>query len=106
LEYESIAECAEFRNLEVERTWNNVDGIIRFEPQRNQYFIVARYPGARDLSVLSSCNLPQEFQKDKLEIKIFGNEFPNHSEPDSVITPSGSARIKVFEVTFVERRVR
>ncbi len=107
LEYESITPCGTFENQNLVRSWSNVHGLVRFDSEHQQFFIVARFPGEEDLSVLNTCNIPSEYLSDQAEIKFFGNEYTVTN--DSLFIQSESRRktvlAKPFEITFIERVV-
>lgn len=102
LDFESVGPCGLYNSDNSVRFWNSVDGLVRYDSQRLEYFIVAVFPGESDLSVLRACNIPQEFLTDRAPIRFFGNEF----EPETVelVEDSGnSSQIFPFEITYIER---
>ncbi len=107
LEFESITPCGIMEGRNIVRSWSNINGLVRYDEELNQFFIVARYPGESELSVLDVCNIPSEFLSDKSEIKFFGNEYSVGN--DSLFVHSETRRKSVlarpFEITFIEHVV-
>ncbi|GHB27338.1 hypothetical protein [Mongoliitalea lutea] len=101
LDFEEIASCPTLRSLEVNRVWNSVDGLVRFDNDRQEFFIVARFPNDENLTVLRTCNLPASYLEDRKLIRFFGNEYIPFSE-ELVMEETGSARIVPFEITWIE----
>jgi len=101
LDFEEIAPCPSFQNLEVNRIWNSIDGLVRFDQERGEYFIVARFPNDENLTVLRTCNLPSGYLEDRKLIRFFGNEYLSIME-EIVEEESGMAFIVPFEITWIE----
>ncbi|WP_143960638.1 hypothetical protein [Litoribacter populi] len=105
LEFESIDPCINDPEKVVVRTWSSVDGLVRYDQERMEYFIVARFPEADNLTVLRTCNIPSEFASDQAEIRFFGNEYSPLVE-ETVIEDNREAKVVPFEITYIERVVK
>ena len=105
IEFESIEACVLYEEKVVIRNWSSVDGLVRYDQERMEYFIVARFPGDEELTVLRTCNLPSEFASDRANIRFFGNEYSPLVE-ELVIEEEQQARLVPFEITYIERVVK
>lgn len=101
LDFEEATPCPWLQDFEQNRTWNSIDGLVRYEEVREEYFIVARFPGDEQLTVLRACNIPSEYLSDRALIRFFGNEYmpiiEEFIEEDSTV-----AQIVPFEITYIE----
>ncbi|MCC5939188.1 MAG: hypothetical protein JJU34_18050 [Lunatimonas sp.] len=102
LEFESIGSCGVFDNQAPLRSWNSVDGMVRYDQTRMEFFVVARFPGDSNLSVLRVCNFPAAYMVDEFPIRFFGSEFDSITE-DRIEEDGRSATIRPFEITYIER---
>lgn len=102
LEFESISPCGIYDSQSSLRFWNSVDGLVRFDSDRSEFFIVAVFPGEEELTVLRTCNIPTEFLSDRQPIRFFGNEFEAEYE-ELVEEEESVALIVPFEITYIER---
>jgi hypothetical protein len=105
IEFESIAPCGVNERSRSVRDWSSVDGLVRFDATRSEYFIVARHPEDKNLSVLRTCNIPAEFRVDRTPIRFFGNEMETIF-PEIVMEDDKIAYILPFEITYLERVVK
>ncbi|PRY85701.1 hypothetical protein [Mongoliibacter ruber] len=101
LDFEEATPCPWLQDFEQVRVWNSVDGLVRFDTVREEYFIVARFPGDDSLSVLRACNIPSEYLSDRALIRFFGNEYLPLFE-EFIEEEDKLAQIVPFEITYIE----
>lgn len=101
LDYEDATPCYWIRDFEVKRAWNTADGLVRFDESRQEYFIIARFPGDENLTVLRTCNLPSEYLSERAVIRFFGNEYVPIFE-EFIEEEDRKAQIVPFEITYIE----